>query len=192
MSGALKSLTLRLLRRTLRLLVGEYSAYFIYQSPELNEPVVTPYSVRAIDAAELEASADEAVRRESSYLGPESLGFACLEGDSIVGLCFYWHGARYRQRNFWPLAADQAKLVQIVTVSRAQGRGVATALIRGSMACVREANFRCAFARVWHSNVASYKAFERAGWRRIAFVAELHPFGRAKPWRVTHNFRAPE
>jgi ribosomal protein S18 acetylase RimI-like enzyme len=188
MSTGFKLRVLGAIKLLLKPLVGEYSAYLVYRSPDQDEPVLAQFTVRALQASDLDSSTDEVVRRQTSYLGPQSLGFVCMEGEQALGLCFYWFGERYRKRNFWPLQEDEAKLVQIVTVARAQGRGVATTLIRQSLARVRQAGFRCAFARVWHSNVGSYKAFERAGWRRIAFVAEIHPLGRAAPWRFVRHF----
>lgn len=184
---------LRGLKRLATFLLGDYSAYFIYQSPGAATAVLpqaaTRFVVRELGPEELAASPDEAVRDQAGYLGAQALGFACTEDGALLGLCFYWHGERYRQRNFWPLASGQAKLVQIVTVPSARGRGVATELIRRSMAAVAAAGFDRAYARIWHSNKPSYRAFERAGWSRIAFVAEVHPFGSTRPRRFTFKLR---
>ncbi len=182
---------LRGLKRVAAFLLGEYSAYFIYQSPPAAAlpQAATRFVVREIGTEDLAASSDEVAREQAGYLGAQALGFACIEDGAILGLCFYWYGERYRQRNFWPLAVGQAKLVQIVTLPSARGRGVATALIGQSMAAVAAAGFDRAYARIWHSNKPSYRAFERAGWSRIAFVAEVHPFGSPRPRRVTFKLR---
>ena len=179
----LKALALDVAKRAASALLGEYSAYFIYQSPRSQPGAVAQFIVRAVEPAELQRSEVGLVRDQAGYMGEEALGFACVEGGRILGLCFYWYGDRYRQRNFWPLAPGQAKLVQIITLPEARGRGVATELIRLSMASVTAAGFTRAYARVWHSNTASYRAFERAGWQRIALVAEVHPLRLAKLWR---------
>lgn len=184
-----KAVVFRWFKRMATFLLGEYSAYFIYQSPDAgamaSPQAAMRFVVRELGPDDVAASPDDVVRDQADYLGAQALGFACIENGAVLGLCFYWYGERYRQRNFWPLAASQAKLVQIVTVPSARGRGVATELIRRSMAAVAAVGFDRAYARIWHSNKPSYRAFERAGWSRIAFVAEVHPFGSARPRRFT-------
>lgn len=189
MNARQKSSFLSFVKRLLAPLVGDYSAYFIYQSPKAAITASSKFTVRLVGPEELGEEAEDLFRQQAFYLGPQSRGFACFEGQTMVGLCFYWYGERYRQRNFWPLQDRQAKLVQIVTLPQAQGRGVATTLIRESLVHLQEDSFCSAFARVWHSNVPSYKAFERAGWRRIAFVMEIHPFGRRVPYRLEHRLK---
>jgi RimJ/RimL family protein N-acetyltransferase len=66
-----------------------------------------------------------------------------------------------------------------------RGKRIAPALIEASLHDVRRHGFERAYARVWHSNHPSLRAFQSAGWQRVATVVELHPFGRKKPLRIT-------
>lgn len=40
-------------------------------------------------------------------------------------------------------------------------------------------------ARIWHSNTPSIRAFTRAGWQRVATVAEVQPAGMRRNLRFT-------
>lgn len=174
------------LKAAARALFGDYAVYHI-ASVDLKNSTAAPASqaphIVAVDRSRILASPDSLIREQADYAGEGAHAFACLEGDRIVALCFYWHDARYAARNFWPLQAGEAKLVQIVTVPDRRGRGLAPALIAQSGARMRSAGFRRLFARIWHSNHPSLAAFERAGWSRVATVVEVHPFGLPKTWR---------
>lgn len=182
-----------LVKKLARLLLGEYSPYYIYclacdriaasQAPDHE------LSVRSIDDSILASTESAVMREQADYFGAESLGFGCFLEDRLVGLCFYWYGDRYRQRNFWPLQDGEAKLVQIIVLPEARGRGVATMLIDRSAVEVARQGFRKLYARIWHSNVPSLRAFERAGWQRIALVVEINPFRSARPIRFCKRLR---
>ena len=176
------------LRRLLKAFGGDYSAYFIYCSPPTDSSIaqvdVPIKSVRRVGPDELASCEHDSLRDQLHYTGTQSDAFAFVENGSIVGLCFYWHGDRYKQRNFWPLQENEAKLVQITTLPVVRGRGVATQLIRQSLREMAAQGIVRAYARVWHSNAPSYRAFERAGWTRIAFVAEMNPRWLSRPWRL--------
>ena len=177
------------LRRFAKVVLGNYSAYFIYRSPpadSISEQIVSQNGkVRRVSLDELANCEHANIRDEVHYAGSQSDAFAFIENGSILGLCFYWHGDRYKQRNFWPLQDNEAKLVQLMTLPAARGRGVATELIRQSLPEMAAQGIVHAFARIWHSNAPSYRAFERAGWTRIAFVAEINPPWMSKPARWT-------
>ena len=193
MSGWLKGLV----KKLARLLLGDYAPYFIYclvpeqtASPQTQEQAL---DVRLVDDSVLELTESPVMREQAGYFGAESLGFGCFHEDRLVGLCFYWYGDRYRQqRNFLPLKDGEAKLVQIIVSPEARGRGVATALIERSAGEVVRQGFRTLYARIWHSNVPSLKAFERAGWRRIALVLEINPFRSARPIRFRKQLRSQD
>lgn len=169
-------------------LLGEYSPYFIYAhalaaaGPDESDARFAG-QVSVVDRAELNASADALMREQAGYAGDGSHAYAAFDGERIVGVCFYWFGERYRTRNFWPLKEGEVKLVQIVVLPDARGRGIAPCLIRASVQDLAQKGFHRAYARIWHSNTPSLRAFERAGWRRIAFVFECHPFRRRRPLR---------
>ena len=183
-------------KKLAHIILGEYSAYHVYaRSNEGSTPpqlsTASPFRVTEVDESAIKLSPDALIREQAGYAGPGSLAYACFDGDRIVGLCFYWFGERYLKRNFWPLAEGEAKLVQIVSLPEIRGRGVATTLIKSSFQDMSEKGFSRSYARIWHSNTPSIRAFERAGWMRIALVLEINPLRRSQPIRMRFNARAP-
>ena len=182
-----------LLRGTVKTLapaiLGDYSAYRIYarasDDPAPPEPrTATTFRVDRVDEAAIQSSPEPLIREQTGYAGAGSCAYACFDGERIVGVCFYWFGDRYLKRNFWPLSAGEAKLVQIITLPDVRGRGAATALIASSCRDMMLQGFRRTYARIWHSNTPSLRAFERAAWSRIALVIEINPLRRNRPIRI--------
>lgn len=174
----------------LRLVFRDYSLYRIYTcattaplAPRTAKSAALV--VREVGLADLAASGDADIAEQSGYLGAGSHAFACFDGARIVGLCFYWHGARYLERNFWPLQAGQAKLVHIMTLPEMRGREVASTLIAESCRAMAAHGFDRNYARIWHSNTPSIRAFTRAGWQRVATVVEVQPAGTRRNLRFT-------
>lgn len=159
-----------------RLLLGDYSIYRIYRfEPSAEVPSGKGSTcIVEVDRLSIESSDLPLMREQAWYAGEGAFAYAYVEADRIRGLCFYWHADRYLQRNFWPLRDREAKLVQIVTAPDSRGRGVAATLIRVSSQSMRRKGFERLYARIWHSNVPSLKAFSRAGWSQIATVIEVH------------------
>ncbi|MDR3452190.1 MAG: GNAT family N-acetyltransferase [Rhodoferax sp.] len=184
-------------KKLLRLLLGDYSAYVIYANVsgkgdlQQTEPHTT-LKVLSVDSTDIGACPEPLIREQIGYAGPGSHAYACFEQDRLVGVCFYWFGQRYLKRNYWPLQTGEAKLVQIITLPEVRGAGVATLLIAQSCHDMAARGFTKAFARVWHSNTPSIKAFERAGWTRIALVLEINPFRQSQPFRIRFKIRAHE
>lgn len=178
----------KILKAMARAVLGEYSPYYVLEYAPIREANDglddAPYRVAPITQESICNCVDLTIRDQSSYGGADSLAYACYDGDRIVGICFYWYGARYLTRNFWPLKPDEAKLVQIITAQDMRGKKVAGTLIALSGKHVLRSGFVHAYARVWHSNEPSLRAFAAAGWRRCAFVLELNPLRRTKPFRV--------
>ena len=179
----------KLVKTLARTLLGEYSAYYIYSSAPLAKQLVrsgdiSALTVALVDKDTIASSKDPLIREQAVYACLGSYAYACFNQDRIVGVCFYWFGDRYRQRNFWPLADGEAKLVQIISLPDMRGRGVATMLIERSYHDMAEKGFKKAYARIWHSNTPSVRAFERTGWKRISLVIEVNPFRRSRPVRI--------
>jgi len=178
-----------LLRKLALALFGDYSIFFIYSLSGGTQPTDgaepdTTFDFREVDQRVASASSDPSIQSQLQYFGSEAFAFACLKEARIIGLCIYWVGDRYRQRNFWPLADDEAKLVQIVTLPEMRGQGVAAMLIRRSSQAMAGRGFKTLYARIWHSNKPSWRAFARAGWKRVALAVELHPLPRRRRLRV--------
>jgi ribosomal protein S18 acetylase RimI-like enzyme len=107
------------------------------------------------------------------YAGPEAAGYGAWIDGRLVGICWYWWGERYSTRQTWPLAEGTAKLVQISTDGAYRGRGIASALVAYSASEMMRLGFQPLFARIWHSNRASIRVFEKASWKYVAFVVRL-------------------
>lgn len=181
-----------LVKKLIHMLCGDYSIYYIYSQSHEDLPTfsekTTTFSVKRVDAAAIESSADSLIREQVGYTGADTRAYACFDNDRIVGVCFYWFGNRYLERNFWPLANREAKLVQIISLPDMRGCGVATLLVSSSFRDMMRQKFHRIYARIWHSNIPSLRAFERAGWARIALVFEINPLRQKNPIRVHFNY----
>lgn len=177
-----------IIKKLIHLIIGEYAPYLIFGrncKQEINVPIsgAAP-GFRELDTETLEAINSAFVQEQCWYGGTETNCFAYFHEGEIAGLCFYWHGERYKTRNFWPLKAGEAKLVQIIVPPEMRGRGIASKLIAFSANEMARKGFDRLYARIWHSNDPSIKAFEHAGWQRIAFVLEINPFRSNRPIRL--------
>lgn len=154
----------RLLHRTLVGIVGSYEIYRVFATSAIR-PIATPMPamqwIELVDSGAIEASPDPLVREQRWYAGEGAISFAYLEQERIVGACFYWFGARYRERNFWPLSEHEAKLVQVVTTPEMRGRGVARRLIESSANDMLNRGFARLYARIWHSNAPHWPLSRR-------------------------------
>ena len=180
-------------KRLAEWIAGPYGIYVVLRSPEAGAASGVPASEAArvgpVDADELRAASAELMRSQAWYGGPGAMAFAYRDGTEILGVCVFWFGERYATRNFWPLREGEAKLVQIVVVPEARGRGIAGTLIAVALPAMFRAGFGTCYARVWHSNAPSMKAFLKAGWTRIAWVAEVFPFRTKRRWRFSRRYR---
>jgi GNAT superfamily N-acetyltransferase len=172
-------------KRVARALFGEYGLYEVWQSPAPIAPTFTPgLCARVVDADDLARSPDSELRASRVYAGSESRLYGLFEGDRMLCLACCWWGSRYASRVSWPLPVNAAKLVHLVTVEGARGRGLATMLIRHACWDMAEKGHRPLLARIWHSNVPSKRAFRSAGWARIGWLVQLSPLRRRSPFRI--------
>jgi ribosomal protein S18 acetylase RimI-like enzyme len=174
---------------------GEYEIYRIYGRALLPDDAGAnpPAGIRLdplVDGSQVGRAEDPAIRRLASCAGDGAHGFGAWAADALVAVCWFWVGERYAKRNFWPLAAGEAKLVEIMSADAFRGRGIAGALLRYSCRAMSARGFTAAYARVWHSNAPSIRLFETDGWRHVATVAHLHPLGRKRPIRIVRRVRA--
>jgi ribosomal protein S18 acetylase RimI-like enzyme len=178
------------LKRAARWLLGDYELYRIYRLDlaACEPPPDAKVSLRRIvDLGDMANSTDPEIRSLLAYAGEGAYGYGAWVDGALACGCWFWAGARYRTRGFWPLEPGEAKLVQITTASRFQGRGLASALIRFASHEMRTEGFRRAYARIWHSNLPSVRLFEGAGWTYTAFVAVVHPFSARRPLRLVRR-----
>lgn len=179
----------RLLKQLAHWLFGEYAIYHIHAvSPEQavrTTAETTVFRFARLEQSQIESSADPLMREQIAYHGDAADAYGCLDGSRIVAICYFWHGAQYKKRNFWPLAEREAKLVQIITLPSLRGRGIAADLIRFAARDMFRAGYTRLYARIWHSNRPSLNSFDKANWERVATVVELWPCRAKQPWRLT-------
>jgi RimJ/RimL family protein N-acetyltransferase len=150
--------------------IADYSIYYIF-AVDVAEvaPANSPFEFGEVDRVQLQ-EADEEVKVSRGYAGDEAIGFSLFENAKPVCAAWFWYGARYRERNFWPLAEREAKLVHIITSPSMQGKGLAPLLLDHCVKAMHERGFQKLYARIWFSNTPSVRAFRKAGWQRIALV----------------------
>jgi len=178
-----------LLKKLLRTLIGEYSYYYIYANTPSATDVTEENSKGSlrfgpVDQACISNSPDELIQAQANYAGSGCFAYACYQQQRIVALCFYWYGERYLSRNFWPLEANQAKLVQIICLPEMRGQGIASRLIIASSQQLQAQGFTRLYARIWHSNTPSLNAFIKAQWKPIARVISCNPLRLKKAMRL--------
>jgi ribosomal protein S18 acetylase RimI-like enzyme len=178
--------------KLLSLVLGEYGIYqvFVDGAGGAGMPVRTDVTLAPIDDPQVLARAPDAeIAGLAGYARDGVYGFgAWLAGELAAG-CWYADAGADSQRSTWPIAAGEAKLLQITTAARFRGKGLARALIAHSAAAMRQRGFGPLYARIWHSNAASQSAFRAAGWKRRALVLEFAPFGIEGLCRVAFRAR---
>lgn len=108
-------------------------------------------------------------------MADRTLSSLCLSRDHCDN-CFAGSDPPIAEQQ-WYGGTDEAKLVQVIVAPTMRGRGAATSLIRFAGASMLHDGFDRLYARIWVTNLPSIRAFERAGWRRIALVLHVYP-----PW----------
>jgi len=183
----------RHLKKLLLCMTGGYEVYRIFAhgvpTRAAAEAPADAGEIRLVDHADLERSGDPLMRAQAWYAGDEACVFAYFERDRIVGVCAYWFGARYRSRDFWPLGAAEANLMQVVTLDECRGRGIARRLIERSTADMVARGHVRLFARIWLTNTASIRAFGMAGWNQVGIVLRCNPLRRSRPMRLVLRSR---
>ncbi len=174
------------IKRLSRLFFRDYSIYHIYRQKCADEIASSDIGFRfeQVDEKAITGSKDEMIVQQAWYCGECSHAYACMNDARIVGLCFFWYGKRYSTRNFWPLKENEAKLVQLIVLPEMRGRRIASRLIEFATHDMSRLGFRYVYARIWWSNRSSLRAFERAGWRRIATVIDVYLRDQTKPLRL--------
>lgn len=179
------------LARLARWLLGDYGLYKIWRldaSDATSSPA--PFHVRPLQPADLHQSGVAPELAESAwYFGEQAQGFGCYRDESLLGIAFYWHGARYASRHSWPIPDNAAKLVHIVTSIAARGQGVATILYRESALMMHAQGWHTVYARIWHSNVPSMTAVQRAGWQPCGWLVQINPMRRGQAWSLKFRSR---
>ena len=167
----------RLAKAAVRKIIADYELWSIYRAPEKTLLPAEWESVRfaPVDVRQVILSAPStAIRNLAGFAGAEAAGFGAWVDDCLVSLCWFWWGERYRRsRLVWPLTEHEAHLVQIITDEGFRGRQIAAGLIQYATFRMHQQGAGPLYARIWHSNAPSVKAFRNAGWTPVAFVARI-------------------
>lgn len=121
------------------------------------------------------------------YTGEESVSFGLWENGVLACLCIFWTHRRPRDQIIWRIHEHEAILMEILTLEKFRGQGYAPVLLQYAVQEMKCNRFKSLYAWIWHSNTASVRAFEKAGWRYIAFVIEILPFNTRKILRFQWN-----
>ncbi|WP_162913025.1 GNAT family N-acetyltransferase [Rhodospirillaceae bacterium SYSU D60014] len=173
-----------LLKHAAQKLFKKYSLYWVYKLELGALPAIADSTIGVIEPESFDHAADDTIGALRSYAGSGAYGFGAYAEGVLVAVCWYFVGDRDSQRSTWPISEGEAKLAQITTAERYRGQGFAPRVIAFSAAAMQRRGYRTLYARIWHSNRPSIRAFEHAGWKRIALVAEVTPAGTAKSWRL--------
>lgn len=184
---------IKMAKSTAMVLLGNYSIYIIYSKDSDSEIIPSQdttglkLTLKPIDRAAIINSPNRLIQEQAGYAGNGSCTYACISEKQIVGICAYWFGNRYKKRNFWPLKQKEAKLVQIITLPEMRGIGIAPNLIFYSSQDMVRKGFTQLYARIWFSHGSSLRAFQKAGWKKTAILAEINPLRTKKPIRIRLN-----
>ncbi len=162
-----------IVKSCLSLVAGDYRFYRVYALDLLPPPL----ALRASPEVEFQVTDERA---------PESVVLSALIGGAPAATCWLWWGERYhRERNFLPLGPKEAKLVHIETHATFRGRGVASQLLAFAAIDMRMRGFERLYARIWHNNVPSIRAFTQVGWTYDQTVLELDPLRLGRRMRMS-------
>ena len=167
-----------------KFLAGDYGIYRVFTldlQPSLTDPrnelAQAGFSLAPVTLEDVAAARADVIRASVRYGGPGSQAFAILRDGEIVALEWYWFGEHRRDGAFWPLGEAEAESAYIVTVPEMRGRGLAQRVKEYSAIEMRERGFRRSYGKIWHSHHASIRANQKSGFREIALVVDLYPFG---------------
>ena len=127
------------------------------------------------DIEKLAKSDDPQLRRRNAQVGTCIRRFGAWMGGRLVGICTFAFGEEYH--GYYRLRAGEAELTDIFTTAECRGKGAATALIRYGTDVMLQSGFRTLYAKVWHNNTPSTKAFLKAGWTKQCFFVRVQPVG---------------
>lgn len=164
-------------RTALISLVGEYRAFLIYHKA-LRGHRLPPVKTLGLQFRVVACPGE--VVSTSGYSGKDAFGFAIIRDNTKLCTCWVWFGERYLKRNYWPLKRAQAKLIALQTEEFARGQGLAPLLLQYAASVLAAQGFTDLYARIWHSNHPSRRAFRKAGWHFHALVLEFDAFKRRR------------
>jgi len=181
-----------ILKKLTGIFLKEYGLYKIYIC-EYKHPIKVKDSIHLkyeeVSQKELQESSDKEIRDQSWYGGDESICFACKYKGKIVGVLCVWYGERYKTRDSWPIAENEAKFVQIITSSEVRGKGLGYKLAKFTEQSMKAKGFKALYARMWFTNYAPIRIAIKAGWIYVGILIELYPVLLQRKFKIIIDFR---
>jgi len=148
----------RLLLKRIKFIAGNWSVFYIYKKT-------------------LESHYEQDNLLEVTEVSPEKYQLCfTVDGANVCRLAMLW-GMEYKKRNFIKLLENEAKIISVETHEQYRGRGYAAKLLYACEEVATSKGISHLYARIWHSNKSSIKAFKKAGWVKHATKIELSIFG---------------
>jgi len=123
---------------------------------------------------------DEGLRGREYLHGDESQGFGYFIDGELAAIQWYWWGGRYAfsgRLPGWHLPTDAAKSVDLYTVPKYRGRGLAVQLKRATPSFMSEMGFLRLYSRIWHSHQESIHISLKTGWEYVGTYLSIAPLG---------------
>lgn len=177
------------IRRSLKaiaaLLIGPYRFNRIYRlaTTDIEPEIAQGVTIGRLENLPLSSVGSDELRDRFCYGGEDAYGYGLFLEGRLAAVCWFWGPRRFYDPLLWRLAKDEAILVDLVTASSYRGRGFAPLLIRHASADMGRAGWNALYTWMWHTHRASYHAFEKAGWRQIAWVLEIYPLSVRRAFR---------
>lgn len=156
------------------------------------DPSIEGYRFTELLPADLEACPYTELRDCDWYFGPGSCAFGVFRKDGALACAqWLWFGDRYGQASFWPLAANEAASVQLITAAPERGKGLATGLKNYSAQQMRQRGYSRLYSRIWWTNAASIRVSRKAGWKEVGMVLEVSAPFFSRPLRIVRRKADP-
>jgi GNAT superfamily N-acetyltransferase len=180
-----------LLKKLALALFGDYQVYWIYcyELAARAAELVPDSDARVLSAEEVRALPSELAGR-AHYAGEGAFAFGLFVKGELAAVAWGWDHKRY-QYSLWPIQEGEAFMMDVFTLPRFRGQGLGARLMKAIAREMLDRGYRRAYATVWFTHDASSYMMTSGGWRRVAIVLELHPFGRRRGWRLQKRLKSP-
>lgn len=172
-------------------LLGPYRLLRIYRVDLGSLPPsgdTTEYDLHSMASSdEMLLAEDPVIRRHAFFAEGKSYAFGLWENGKLVCSCVVWDRGRFADPAIGSLRDNEGILVDVITAASYRRRRFAWATIRFAMTEMARKGYESLVCTIWHNNLASMRAFEKAGWQCTAFAIEIFPFGQ----RLTLRFAKP-
>jgi ribosomal protein S18 acetylase RimI-like enzyme len=163
-----------LLKRALHGVFKEYALYRVctIDTRDGVEPRPGDFTFGLVrDSTELQNSPYPEIKRYANAVVANNHLLGAWRTGQLVGLCCC--SARTKQGDPWTLRPGEAALSHIVTAMPYRSLGIATKLITFAVRHMGEAGYVRLYAWIWHSNIPSVRAFQKAGWKDVTLSVAL-------------------